>query len=144
MTRDEFMKHAAEEIDAAFRGQKNRMMNLVEQAWAEGKRNAETGQIAEIVNGMVEEIQKRVQPVVIQQTTPTWPPYTFTCNASGSDVAEAHYEAGSTNRGDVCMGWHPEGDEPVCWGTREKDVCSCGGDRRRCDFYREVRASAGI
>ena len=30
MTRDEFMKHAADEIDAAFRGQKNRMMNLVE------------------------------------------------------------------------------------------------------------------
>lgn len=35
MTRDEFMAHAKEEIENAFRGQRNRMMNLVEQAWAE-------------------------------------------------------------------------------------------------------------
>lgn len=41
MTRDEFMAHAKEEIDRAFDGKRNRMMNLVEQAWAEGKRNAE-------------------------------------------------------------------------------------------------------
>lgn len=35
------MKHAKEEIDLAFDGKRNRMMNLVGQAWAEGKRNAE-------------------------------------------------------------------------------------------------------
>ena len=27
----------------------------------------------------------------------------------------------------------------VCWGTRECDECSCGGDRTKCDFYPEVR-----
>lgn len=30
----------------------------------------------------------------------------------------------------------------VCWGTREQDVCSCGGDRTLCDFYPEVREKA--
>lgn len=29
-----------------------------------------------------------------------------------------------------------------CWGTRERDECSCGGDRTRCDFYPEVREKA--
>ena len=23
----------------------------------------------------------------------------------------------------------------VCWGTREKDECTCGGDKSKCDFY---------
>ena len=26
-----------------------------------------------------------------------------------------------------------------CNGTRERDVCSCGGDHTKCDFYPEVR-----
>ena len=30
----------------------------------------------------------------------------------------------------------------VCWGTRECDECSCGGDRTKCDFYPEVREKA--
>lgn len=51
MTREEFMKHAEAEIDQAFRGHKNRMMNLVEQAWAEGKRNAEINGVIDIVRG---------------------------------------------------------------------------------------------
>lgn len=29
-----------------------------------------------------------------------------------------------------------------CWGTREKDVCSCGGDKSKCNFYESVRAEA--
>lgn len=49
MTREEFMKHAEEEIDLAFSGRRNRLKNLVEQAWAEGKRNAETEGISAIV-----------------------------------------------------------------------------------------------
>ncbi len=49
MTRDEFMKHAESEIDQAFRSHKNRMMNLVEQAWAEGKRNAEINGVIDVV-----------------------------------------------------------------------------------------------
>lgn len=57
MTRDEFMKHAEQEIDAVFRGQKNRMMNLVEQAWAEGKRNAEVAVFEEAGNELVEVVK---------------------------------------------------------------------------------------
>lgn len=26
-------------------------------------------------------------------------------------------------------------DVGVCWGTREKDECTCGGDKSKCDFY---------
>jgi hypothetical protein len=32
--------------------------------------------------------------------------------------------------------------QPVCNGTKEQDVCSCGGDRAKCDFYPEVRNKA--
>lgn len=27
----------------------------------------------------------------------------------------------------------------VCWGTKERDRCECGGDRKKCDFYETVR-----
>lgn len=30
----------------------------------------------------------------------------------------------------------------VCYGTKERDRCSCGGDRTKCDFYPEVREKA--
>ena len=30
----------------------------------------------------------------------------------------------------------------VCNGTKERDICSCGGDRTKCDFYPEVREKA--
>ena len=30
----------------------------------------------------------------------------------------------------------------VCYATKEKDVCNCGGDRRKCSFYERVRAEA--
>ena len=56
MKREEFMKIAEREIESAFRGQRNRMMNLVEQAWAEGKRNAEIDGISNIVNGVLENL----------------------------------------------------------------------------------------
>lgn len=110
MTREEFMKLAEQEIDKAFQWQRNRMMNLVQQAWAEGKRNAETEQVTEIVRGAVAEIQKQlqpVQPVVVPQpvapfgepiTTPTWPiSPIITCDASKGDVPEAHFEEGDTD-----------------------------------------------
>lgn len=58
MKREEFMKYAEREIDNAFRGQKNRMMNLVEQAWAEGKRNAEIDGVANIVTGVLERMNE--------------------------------------------------------------------------------------
>jgi hypothetical protein len=30
----------------------------------------------------------------------------------------------------------------VCYGTKEKDVCNCGGDKSKCNFYERVRAEA--
>lgn len=30
----------------------------------------------------------------------------------------------------------------VCYGTKEKDVCNCDGDRTKCSFYESVRAKA--
>lgn len=30
----------------------------------------------------------------------------------------------------------------VCFGTKECEKCSCGGDRTKCDFYPEVRLKA--
>ena len=29
-----------------------------------------------------------------------------------------------------------------CTGTKEIDICSCGGDRTKCDFYPNVRKKA--
>ena len=30
----------------------------------------------------------------------------------------------------------------LCWGTKECDRCSCGGDTSKCDFYPEKRGEA--
>ena len=30
----------------------------------------------------------------------------------------------------------------VCWGTKEREPCSCGGDELKCNFYEEVRNTA--
>ena len=68
MTRDEFMKHATEEIDSAFRGQKNRMMNLVEQAWAEGKRNAEMDRVEELGKEIIDYVKKSIIVPDLPQT----------------------------------------------------------------------------
>jgi len=27
----------------------------------------------------------------------------------------------------------------LCWGTAERDACSCCGDKSKCDFYPSVR-----
>ena len=32
--------------------------------------------------------------------------------------------------------------EGVCWGTKECENCSCGGNQIQCDFYPEVRNKA--
>lgn len=33
-------------------------------------------------------------------------------------------------------------DIGVCWGTKECEECSCGGNETKCDFYPEVRKKA--
>ena len=43
----------------------------------------------------------------------------------------------------ACKCYHAErnflGKIGVCWGTKECEACSCGGDESKCDFYPEVR-----
>ena len=43
----------------------------------------------------------------------------------------------------ACKCYHAEnnfiGKIGVCWGTKECEACSCGGDESRCDFYDYVR-----
>ena len=42
-----------------------------------------------------------------------------------------------------CSCYHDEknflGKRGVCWGTKEREACSCGGDASKCDFYPEKR-----
>ena len=33
-------------------------------------------------------------------------------------------------------------DHDTCFGTKEQEPCTCGGDRRKCDFYSHVRNEA--
>lgn len=43
----------------------------------------------------------------------------------------------------TCKCYHAErnflGKIGVCWGTKECEACSCGGDESKCDFYEYVR-----
>lgn len=41
-----------------------------------------------------------------------------------------------------CSCFHTDDGSPRCWGTREKDVCECMGNKAICDFYPEVRKRA--
>lgn len=45
-----------------------------------------------------------------------------------------------------CKCWHEMPNrkqvDAECWGTRERDACSCGGDQMKCDFYVEIRERA--
>ena len=29
-----------------------------------------------------------------------------------------------------------------CWGTKDMEVCTCGGDKTKCDFYPDVKLKA--
>lgn len=43
----------------------------------------------------------------------------------------------------ACKCYHAErnflGKIGVCWGTKECEACSCGGDESKCDFYEDKR-----
>lgn len=45
-----------------------------------------------------------------------------------------------------CKCWHETPNrkwvDAECLGTREREACSCGGDRTKCDFYPEIREKA--
>lgn len=37
-----------------------------------------------------------------------------------------------------------ENGKAVCYGTREKDECSCGGNKAYCNFYPHVREKVDL
>lgn len=41
-----------------------------------------------------------------------------------------------------CNCYHEEYGTAECWGTKERELCSCNGDQTKCDFYPDVRAKA--
>ena len=35
-----------------------------------------------------------------------------------------------------CDCYHPNDcGENRCWGTKEREICSCGGNKKHCNFY---------
>lgn len=61
MTRDEFMVYAEKEIDAVLKTHKNRLMDVVYRAWAEGKKSAEIDALTETVRQALERMEKKEQ-----------------------------------------------------------------------------------
>ena len=61
MTRDEFMTYAEHEIDAVLKTHKNRLMDVVYRAWAEGKKAAEIDALTETVRQALERMEKKEQ-----------------------------------------------------------------------------------
>lgn len=47
-----------------------------------------------------------------------------------------------------CHAYHDDinflGERGICWGTKEEEACSCGGDESKCDFYDYVRKRATL
>lgn len=62
MTRDDFMQYAEEEVHTVFSHRENALMNLIRQAWAEGKRNAE-------IESMTEALKKALNNLEQEKTT---------------------------------------------------------------------------
>lgn len=38
-----------------------------------------------------------------------------------------------------CGAYHSAFGHTICHGTKEMDVCNCGGDQSKCDFYESIR-----
>ena len=103
MTREEFMKHAEQEIEQALNGQKNRMMNLVQQAWAEGKRNQEAAIFEEVGNELVEVVKRAIKlPTLI--TTDHVPDMTLTYTPDACKSCPNHPSNGGSGVCNCIMG----------------------------------------
>lgn len=66
-----------------------------------------------------------------------------TCSSCG--LSRINYKP-LNNKVVDCSCYHDEvnfiGKRGVCWGTKEMEPCSCGGDAAKCDFYDYVRDRA--
>ncbi len=111
MTRDEFMDTIEKKMQELLSFQHSSITDLIVQAYMEGQRNAGVDQVLELV-----------QEALSRMETP--------------ETVSAEPER--------CSCWHAiptglkreEGTfEYRCWGTPEQSICTCGGDKSRCDFY---------
>lgn len=111
MTRDQYMDSARDQINEALAKVRNRMMNLIAQAYAEGKKSAETAHMEAILREVIGRMEK--------------PEKTETASAEP----------------ETCESWDPfiEEDGSVkmarCLSTPGLSLCNCGGDKSRCVFY---------
>lgn len=103
MTRAEFMKHAEQEIEKALIGQKNRIMNMVEQAWAEGKRNAEVAVFEEAGNEPVEVVKRAIKLLTLI-TTDHVPDMTLTYTPDACKACPNHPSNGGSGVCNCIMG----------------------------------------
>ena len=60
MTREEMRENAIAELNSAFERYKNHVMNIVDRAWAEGKRNAETEKAEEIGKDILKSVMDKL------------------------------------------------------------------------------------
>lgn len=92
MKRDEFMEKAKQELDLIMTSRKNAIMNIIEQAWAEGKRNAELDEITDIVKKALDRAQQSypVTPSYPDTVSP-WINPIITYNTTGAKPPEAHF-----------------------------------------------------
>jgi hypothetical protein len=49
------------------------------------------------------------------------------------EVAKEHYD------NTLCEYWESCDHYAICNGTKERDMCHCGGDVKKCDFYSKKR-----
>lgn len=103
MTREEFMKQAEQEIEKVLSGQKNRIMNIVQQAWAEGKRNQEAAIFEEVGNELVEVVKRAIKlPTII--TTDHMPEMTLTYTPDACKACPNHPSNGGSGVCNCIMG----------------------------------------
>lgn len=70
MNRDDFMKEARVTARDILQGKENGIMNLVQRAWAEGKRNAEVETLRAAIDEALDRREPKEQPV--DAVYPTW------------------------------------------------------------------------
>lgn len=92
MKRDEFMEKARQELDLIMTSRKNAIMNIIEQAWAEGKRNAELDAIKDIVKQALDGAQPSypVTPSYPDPVSP-WINPIITCDTAKAKPPEEHF-----------------------------------------------------
>lgn len=51
------------------------------------------------------------------------------------ELREASKPVCASNKDDQkCEYYHEQDERAECWGTRERSLCTCGGDKGKCDF----------